>query len=126
MLKEWEDLYQRPGERRRRCFTDEHFEIYLFFEPDGRIHHIQLIYLLEKGEPLRTMLWHQNDGYRHSDVDSGEGEGFQHNTGRAFSGSAAGPFDKKTVLRLFTAAAADMEQDIREFISETIASFPDS
>jgi len=117
MLKEWKDLPQRKGER-RRCFTDGVFELYTWHEPDGSIRDFQLLYLLGDG-PMRALLWSREDGCRHCGVDSGEGDGFQHDMGRAFSGTQE-PFDKARVLEEFTKSAAGLEPGLRSRIIKAI------
>ncbi|MES2572808.1 MAG: hypothetical protein V4710_22485 [Verrucomicrobiota bacterium] len=54
-----------------RCWiTDDYFDLYIWYEPDGGIHGFQLCYDKPCGE--RALTWTKSRGYRHSKVESGE------------------------------------------------------
>lgn len=121
-LKEWRDIHQRPGEDRRRCFTNETFELFLFYKPDGAVRDMHLLYLLE-GSSLHALLWSAEKGYSHFAVDPGERDGFTYNMGRSFSGAEV-DFDKAAVLDRFTRAAGGLEPEVRGLALSVINGAP--
>ena len=121
-LREWKDIHQRPGEDRRRCFTNETFELFLFYGPDGAVRDVHLLYLLE-GSSLHALLWSPDRGYAHHSVDAGERDGYTHNMGRSFSGAEV-DFDKAAVLDRFTRAAGGLEPEVRDLALSIIRDAP--
>lgn len=123
-LKEWKDLYQRPGERRRRCFTNGTFEIYVWYGPGGVVASVQLLYLLDD-DPMRALLWDKERGTRRFDVESGEADGLTYNTGRAF-GMPSGPFEKEAVFRRLKQDSGGLETKLRGLLIKIVSEFVDS
>ena len=122
MLKEFKDLYQRPGERRRRCFTDDTFELYFFYEPDGRIHSFHLLYLF-KNDPMRALLWSLENGYRHCAIDDGEADAFTYGMSRLFTGTQT-KFDKRAVLARFEDESKNLEASLRDLVIRHLQAYP--
>ncbi len=121
MLKEFKNLYQRPGERHRRCFTDDTFELYFFYEPGGSIHSFHLLYLF-KDNPMRALLWSVEDGYRHCAVDDGEADAFTYGMARLFTGTQT-QFDKQAVLARFEDQSKNLETGLREFVLKRLQAY---
>ena len=70
MLKELIDVAQIPGERRRRWFTDDHFDLIVWFDEGDSISGFQLCYNKEADE--RALTWKRETLYTHHRVDDGE------------------------------------------------------
>jgi hypothetical protein len=70
MLERFMDLKQNPGERFRKCFYDDYFDLFIWFEDNGAIHGFQLYYNLTNDE--HSLEWNKDSGFRHNRVDNGE------------------------------------------------------
>ena len=70
MLREVKDLEPRPGEPRRRWFTDEYFDLFVWYDPPDRVCGFELCY----GKPAdeHALSWQEGAGLTHSRVDDGE------------------------------------------------------
>jgi hypothetical protein len=71
MLREVKDLKPRPGEQPRRWFTDEYFDLFVWYEAGGGACRFELCY----GKPSdeHALTWQEGSGVSHSRVDDGEG-----------------------------------------------------
>ncbi|HOW89616.1 MAG TPA: hypothetical protein PL037_04985 [Elusimicrobiales bacterium] len=70
MLREMKDVRQIPGDPPRRWFSDERFDLIVWFDPSGGMYGFQLCYDL-KSKP-RALTWLRDKGYRHDGIDGGE------------------------------------------------------
>ena len=70
MLREVKDLKSRPGEPRRRWFTDEYFDLFVWYDPPDRVCRFELCY----GKPAdeHALSWQEGTGLTHSRVADGE------------------------------------------------------
>ena len=68
MLREIRHVSQRRGELRRRWFSDDHFDLYIW-EDDGEIAGFQLCYAKEAYQ--RALTWMEGGTPYHTGVDEG-------------------------------------------------------
>ena len=70
MLIEASEVRQIPGEPRRRWFSDEYFDLIVWFAPEGSILGFQLCY--DRDEQPRALTWLKGKGYKHDGIDEGD------------------------------------------------------
>lgn len=72
LFRELKDVYQPPGDRPRRWFTNEYFDLILWFENEHResLFGFQLCYDIAHDE--HSLTWKRNEGFRHNTVDNGQ------------------------------------------------------
>ncbi len=110
MLKEYPSR-QVPGNHRRRWFTDDYFDLYIWYEADGTIHGFQLCYGKPAGE--RALTWTCEGGCWHAGIDSGESAPFSNPAPILVVNS---DFPAQKVLREFLARGATVEDELRAVI----------
>ena len=71
MLSETPNVRQIEGERRRRWFDDEDFDLIVWFGQFGRIDEFQLCY--DKTSQEHAVIWKRGSGFSHYQVDVGRG-----------------------------------------------------
>lgn len=119
MLHEDLNIRQGEGEPPRRWWSDEYFDLIVWFEPPGQIWGFQLCY--DRNYAPRALTWTAVKGYTHGGIDDGEGEGGMHKESPILVQD--GMFDKKSVGDRLAAASGDMPAEIRAAILEKIYKF---
>ena len=116
MLREIKSVRQNEGEKKRRWFTDDYWDLYVWLEDSGEIYGFQLCYAKYHGEHALT--WIRGQGTYHSKVDNR----------LPFAGDRSSPilvadgfFDKSKVADLFRTDSREIEPGIRNFVLEKIA-----
>jgi hypothetical protein len=107
MLREIRDVKQIPGEPKRRWFSDENFDLIVWFEPEDQIIGFQLCY--DKGSEQKALTWLKDDGYQHSRIDGGD------NPGKMKASpvlEANGHFDGEGIGRRFVENKGDVPEKI--------------
>jgi len=119
MLHEVTDVRQIPNDPPRRWFSDEFFELIVWFAPDRSIHGFQLCY--DIGNKPRALTWFKDLGYTHDGIDDGEPAG---------GASKASPilvpdglFDSPGIAAKFVAAGGELPSDIRELTATKIREY---
>jgi hypothetical protein len=111
MLREIRDVKQISGEPRRRWFSDENFDLIVWFEPEDRIIGFQLCY--DKGIGQKALTWLKDDGYQHSRIDDGD------NPGKMKASpvlEADGCYDRERIGRRFLENKGDIPEKIANCI----------
>lgn len=119
MLSEIRNARQVAAEGFRRWFTDEYFDLIVWYNDDGRLIGFQLCY--DKEERERALTWTRARGFQHDRVDSGEVPGHSKMTPIIV---ADGAFDAAPVAERFRVASAAIEPGIAEFVFETLRVYP--
>ena len=104
-----------PGEPRRRWFTDETFDLIVWFAADGTISTFQLCYDRRHNE--RALTWTKDDGLSHHRIDDGE-VGPDKNQAPILVADGAFPRDER--LRHLVNEAAEIDAWIRALVVEKI------
>lgn len=73
MLREVESVRQVPGEGRRRWFTDEYFDLVVWYAEDGALRGFQLCY--DKRGQEHAFTWNRGHACVHESMDGGEEPG---------------------------------------------------
>lgn len=114
MLVEQKIVRQVEGERARRFFSDDEFDLILWNDVDGSFSGFQLCY--DKGRDERALTWKNGAGYTHDRVDAGEVVGKPKTPVLI----ADGVFPARQIADRFSAASIAIDQDIAQFIREKI------
>ena len=126
MLSEVPNVRQVTGEGLRRWFSDEHFDLIVWYgtqtvptsgpaAPTG----FQLCY--DKAANERAITWTVEHGFQHNRVDAGEVPGHSKMTPLIV---ADGMFDPGPVTRRFREASSGIDPRIAAFVLERLSSFP--
>ncbi len=73
MIREYVGVRQNEGERRRRWFEDDFFELIVWFESSGFIYGFQLCYDINGFQ--HALSWKVEGGFSHNEVDMGSKSG---------------------------------------------------
>lgn len=119
MLKEAKNIRQTKGEPRRRWFSDDFFDLIVWFEEDGSVWGFQLCY--DRGYKPRALTWIKGTGYKHAGIDDGEG------AGGTFKGSPVlvedGLFEAGPIGKRLAAASGELPPEIGAFIIKKVSEF---
>lgn len=118
MLAETPNVRQVPGEPRRRWFSDEEFDLIVWYGDDDAITGFQLLYRV--GCEERALTWTEEGGHDHKLVDTGDELPGEH---RSPILVPDGVLDKTYLLERFLAAATDLETAVTTFVVRRIASY---
>lgn len=119
MLKEWEGVRQRLEEGRRRWFTDEQFDLILWYDSSDQLLGFQLCY--DKPLSERAITWFASGTYTHAKVDDGESTFGTKETAVLVSD---GVFDSKAVAERFESAAGTVDHEIVRFVIDRLKEYP--
>jgi hypothetical protein len=119
MLYEIEKPRQIEGEGRRRWFSDDYFDLIVWYDEDDGVSGFQLCY--DKSRFERALTWRRKEGFVHERVDDGEV------AGRAKMSPVLvpdGAFARDEIAERFRAAGRDVDPEIRALVLERLAEFP--
>jgi hypothetical protein len=120
MLCEIPDLIQIPGERRRRWFASDYFDLIVWFDDgdgaDARAVGFHLHY--DRGRDERVFMWDEGRPLRHHDVDDGTRGGRMKMTALVTSVSVGG--DAGAVAARFEREAAGIEPALAALVLEQL------
>ncbi len=119
MLYEIKKVKQIPGQDFRRWFTDDYFDLFLWYDAKGRLRGFQLSY--DKAHRERAVTWTQDGGIRHTGVNDGEDNPVFSMTPLL---ETDGTFDNRTVAEQFWDARGGLEEKTARFIYRKLADFP--
>jgi hypothetical protein len=115
MLREIPNTRQVAGEKPRRWFFSHEQDLLVWLE-DGRPFAFQLAY--DKYHSEHAIRWKPEAGFSHYRVDTGV------DVRELPLLVPAGPFDVNRVLGRFMELAADVPDDIRQFVSRRMREHP--
>ena len=107
MLREINKVKQIPGELRRRWFTDEKMDLFVWIGDNDVFSGFQLSY--DKPTAERAITWKRGEGYQHTRVDEGSRPG--HHPGSPLL-VADGTFDASRVLVEFLGNAKEIDETV--------------
>jgi hypothetical protein len=119
MLSEIRNARQVAGEGFRRWFTDEYFDLIVWYGEDRRLVGFQLCY--DKQDRERALTWTREHGFQHNRIDSGEVPGHSKMTPIII---ADGAFSRDPVAERFRRASAHIDPEIASFVFDTVKGFP--
>lgn len=126
MLKERQDVRQIEGEGFRRWFSDQYFDLIVWYEDDspGDCLGFQLCYDKEGNE--RALTWTKRHGYSHTKVDDGENP-FSNKMSPVLVSD--GIFERDEIIGKFRKAAeaskgpGEIERGLLAFIEEKLRAY---
>jgi hypothetical protein len=119
MLSEIRNARQVQGEGFRRWFTDDYFDLIVWYGNDRTLIGFQLCY--DKQQRERALTWTREHGFHHNRIDSGEVPGHSKMTPVII---ADGAFNRDPVAERFHAACANIDPVIAAFVFDTISGYP--
>lgn len=120
MLKENKRVRQIKGEAKRRWFSDEYFDLIVWFDNDDNIVGFQLCY--DISHTHRALTWRQETGYSHHRVDDGESRPGKIKATPILV--ADGVFEYDKIAAKFKKESRQLEKDMATFIYEKIMQYP--
>jgi len=115
MLREIPHVRQIEEEGFRRWFSDEFFDLIVWYDDSKTLKGFQLCYGKEGVEKVLT--WKKHKGYSHDNIDDGEVPGRHKKTPIL---TKDGVFRGDLIAKKFLEAAGEMEHDLVEFIHDKI------
>lgn len=119
MLYEIKDVRQQPEELRKRWFTDEYYDLFVWYGEDGEISSFQLSY--DKGRNERALTWTRKGGFRHTGVDSGEDSPIDSMSPILV---ADGLFDSAAEAERFHAESGEIDPQVSRFVYSRLLRYP--
>jgi hypothetical protein len=120
MLHEVRNVRQIPGEGKRRWFSDQYFDLIVWYEKDGSLLGFQLCY--DKFHKERAVTWRRGIGFSHEKVDDGEGVPGQHKSTPILVPD--GLFDAAAITERFRQESGTLDPDISTLVIETLKLYP--
>ncbi len=102
----------------RHWYTDDYFDLIIWYESDGAIHGFQLCYDTTYDE--RALTWTRSDGFQHMAVDSGESSPLANRTPILVQDGA---FPAQEVRSEFLARGNTLPAKIFELVLSRIAEY---
>ncbi len=121
MLSEIRNARQVQGEGFRRWFSDDYFDLIVWYADSGALVGFQLCY--DKKHRERALTWTVDHGFQHNRIDSGEVPG---HVKMAPVIVADGDFDAARVARRFAEASTGMDPEIARFVRDAVGGYPAS
>ena len=118
MMIESKNVKQFKGERQRRWFSDEYFDLIVWYDDDNSINGFQLCYNKLKSEHAIT--WKKRKGCIHEKIDNGENPGEHKKTPILISDGA---FPKEKVAELFKSNCSLIDTNVAELVYEKIINY---
>jgi len=115
MLREIRDVKQIPAEPKRRWFSDEDFDLIVWFEPEDEMIGFQFCY--DKESEQKALTWLKEEGYQHCRIDDGD------NPGKMKASpvlEANGHFDREGIGRRFMENKGDVPEKTAHRIYDRI------
>lgn len=118
MLVEKQNVRQIPNEGFRRWFTDNYFDLIVWYEGE-EIVGFQLCY--DKGNDEHALTWRPSSGFSHNRIDDGE---IPYAAKMTPILVADGVFDKDEIAERFRNAARKIEYEIVDLVYRKLKEFP--
>ena len=119
MLKEFNNLRQIENEDFRRWFSDDYFDLIVWYDKSKSIVGFQLCYDIHGEEKAFT--WHKDRGYNHAAVDSGEDRHSLHKKTPVLI--MDGIFDANSIAARFKNAVLDIDKEICDIVLNKIMEY---
>jgi len=118
LLLEIQNVRQIKDEGHRRWFTDDYFELILWYDDKDLIRGFQLCYDRFKMEKVLT--WKRETGYTHDNVDDGEIPGQHKKTPILIKD---GIFNRDKIAERFKKESAELDIDISKFVYDKLLEY---
>ena len=111
MMTEFPNVSQIHGEGQRRWFTDDYFDLIVWYE-EGMITGFQLCY--DRNQHPRSYTWTNSKGARHNGIDDGDNRLLSYKATPILV--ADGSFDVAEISRRFKTVSGSLPSDIQEIV----------
>lgn len=118
MLTESRYIKQHKNESYRRWFSDEYFDLIVWYDKKGNIDSFQLCYDKFKNE--RVFSWGKKGGFVHEKIDDGEIPGELKKTPILLPDGA---FEKERIAERFKRSSRDIDHNVAQFVYEKIMNY---
>lgn len=119
MLMEDIHVRQVSGEPRRRWFSDENFDLIVWFQEDSHVYGFQLCY--DKQHKEKVFTWLSDRGFSHQNMNSGEEGPLANRT--PVLGKTTKTFEADRVLNALRAVDAPLTDEVKHLVYEKISEF---
>jgi hypothetical protein len=119
MLREIRNIKEIPGQGPRRWFSDEHFDLFVWYEAGGRILGFQLCFDKDK-RVERALTFTEERGYS---LDLVEGENSVCDMGSLVLAPAVG-FSRRQLIDQLDERGATLERSLYEYLREKLEACP--
>ncbi len=121
MFKEYKHVRQIEGEAKRRWFTDQYFDLIVWFDDEENIIGFQLCY--DISQKHRALTWRQGKGFSHHKVDDGENRPGKMKASPILVSD--GVFDYAKIAESFRKKSLEIDEDVSRFVYNKIMEYPD-
>ena len=119
MLTEYKKVRQIEGEPKRRWFSDDFFDLIVWFLKGKDILGFQLCYA--KPSDQRAITWKWPDAYFHQRIDDGETRPGKHKATPILVPD--GRFDYQVIAEKFRKESTDIDPEISKFVFEMLSQY---
>jgi hypothetical protein len=119
MMKEILNVSQIPGEPRRRWFSDDYFDLIVWFDPRGETFGFQLCY--DNKQNPRSLTWLRDKGFAHEGIDDGDDPLLGYKSTPILVPN--GPFEVRKIQTRFREASTGLPEGITRLVLEKIQAF---
>ncbi len=119
-MEEDTHVRQIPGERRRRWFYSDDFDLVVWLNDDGSFAGFELCY--DKQHAAHSIAWRPDGGFSHMAVDEGESRPGRYKATPILL--AAGGFDAKRVYAAFKKESATLPPDVAAYVLKVLETHP--
>jgi len=120
-VKENAHVRQVAGERRRRWFSSEDFDLIVWLNDDHTFAGFELCY--DKMHNEHSIIWRPGRGFEHTAVDDGEQRPGKYKASPILV--ADGTFDAMRVYSAFSSESHSLPKDIAEYVMQALEKYPD-
>jgi hypothetical protein len=124
VLVEYRNVRQIRGEGHRRWFSDDYFDLIVWYDSPrrGRSHITGFQLCYDRGGYERALTWMRDRGFSHEKVDTGEGRGSGNMKATPIL-VADGVFDSGQVADRFREASKGLDPDIADLVLDRLAEY---
>ena len=119
MLAEFQNVRQIPREGHRRWFTDNNFDLIVWYDDESRLTGFQLCY--DKTGHERALTWTVAHGFQHNKIDAGEIPGHTKMTPVIV---ADGEFNAGPIAELFRRESSAIDPAVSRFVYSAVRGYP--
>ena len=119
MLTESKQIRQIKGEPKRRWFSDDFFDLIVWYSKENFILGFQLCYDMAGNQ--RALTWKRPDAYFHQRIDDGESRPGKHKSTPILVPD--GRFDRKVIAAKFQKESITIEPEISKFIFNILTAY---
>jgi len=119
-MREKVNIRQIPGDRRRRWFSSEYFDLIVWLNDDGSFSGFELCY--DKMHVERSIVWRSSGGFQHMAVDDGE-----HRPGKYKASPVLVPdgyFDANRIHTSFAKESFSLPQEVAAYVLQALERHP--